>query len=298
MNEANENKTITNLPNVRICWIDIETNKPTKYTKEIEIFEFACITQHAYTFETIQPLGSKLTPNQEFHTHIYSDIIAKRYVNKGWKDIPAKHRPVLKAKKFHELADEIFVLLHNAIWAGHNINTFDSVHIRKAFETLGRAPPVPVRSLDTYRMLSRNRDMWNKLAGDLKLASLAKFFKLGDQTHCALDDVKLNMKVFEKASQFENGLYCDLSKFKSTQHRNTYKKKPVVTITSEIVIDDDGSHESKQVIDTSTKIVVSDDKTAKVDNSLLESTFDSDFEQITDEEIEIIKRLEEVHISK
>jgi len=101
------------------------------------------------------------------------------------------------APSFAEAADRIHDVLHGRMWAGHNIISFDNVHINKAFEKLGRQAPVSAGHLDTLNLL---KPTFGKRAGSLKLADLSTYFGLGAEKHRALDDARLCLDVVKLAA--------------------------------------------------------------------------------------------------
>ncbi|KAG5230002.1 protein NEN [Salix suchowensis] len=80
------------------------------------------------------------------------------------------------------------------IWAGHNIVKFDGVLIREAFAEIGRTAPEPQGTIDTLVLLTQR---FGKRAGNMKMARLATYFGLGNQTHRSLDDVRMNIEVLK-----------------------------------------------------------------------------------------------------
>lgn len=70
---------------------------------------------------------------------------------------------VKDAPSFGDVADKVFELLDNRIWAGksiiiflivgHNINLFDNKQIVKEFKKLNRKPPKPTGLIDTFPLL-------------------------------------------------------------------------------------------------------------------------------------------------
>ncbi|XP_008799970.2 protein NEN1-like isoform X2 [Phoenix dactylifera] len=101
---------------------------------------------------------------------------------------------VASAPSFPEVADQVFAILHGRVWAGHNIAGFDCAVIREAFAEIGRAPPEPKGIIDTLPLLAQR---FGRRAGDMKLASLASYFGLGQQKHRSLDDVRMNIEVLK-----------------------------------------------------------------------------------------------------
>ncbi|XP_031281155.1 protein NEN1-like [Pistacia vera] len=98
------------------------------------------------------------------------------------------------APTFAEIADTVFDILHGRIWAGHNIVKFDCEIIKEAFAEVGQAPPEPKETIDTWALLTQR---FGRRAGDMKMATLAEYFELGQQTHRSLDDVRMNLEVLK-----------------------------------------------------------------------------------------------------
>ncbi|CAN4127761.1 unnamed protein product [Withania somnifera] len=101
---------------------------------------------------------------------------------------------VVDAPSFEQVADKIFSMLDGRIWAGHNIQRFDCVRIKAAFDEIGHPVPVPVGVIDSLGVLS---EKFGKRAGNMKMASLASYFDLGEQKHRSLEDVRMNLEVLK-----------------------------------------------------------------------------------------------------
>ncbi|PKU76088.1 hypothetical protein MA16_Dca011456 [Dendrobium catenatum] len=101
---------------------------------------------------------------------------------------------VAAAPMFEELADRVFQILNGRVWVGHNIKRFDCHRIKEAFADIGRPPPEPVGMIDSLEVLTPE---FGRRAGDLKMATLASYFGLGQQKHRSLDDVRLNLEVLK-----------------------------------------------------------------------------------------------------
>lgn len=104
---------------------------------------------------------------------------------------------VAKAPTFEEVADKIYEILHGRVWAGHNIQRFDCHRIREAFAEIGRPAPEPVGVIDSLGVLSNK---FGRRAGDMKMATLANYFGLGQQKHRSLDDVRMNLEVLKSCA--------------------------------------------------------------------------------------------------
>ncbi|XP_020104184.1 protein NEN1-like [Ananas comosus] len=99
---------------------------------------------------------------------------------------------IANAPSFGDVADTVFAILHGRVWAGHNIIRFDCLRIREAFAEIGRPPPEPKGMIDTLPLLTQR---FGRRAGDMKMASLATYFGLGQQKHRSIDDVRMNLEV-------------------------------------------------------------------------------------------------------
>ncbi|XP_028753651.1 protein NEN3-like [Neltuma alba] len=98
------------------------------------------------------------------------------------------------APTFADVADEVYEFLHERIWAGHNILSFECVDIKKAFSELNRSPPEPKAVIDLVPLLT---ETFGRRAGDMKRASLAAYFGLGQQPQRILDYVRMNLEVIK-----------------------------------------------------------------------------------------------------
>ncbi|XP_039129627.1 protein NEN4 [Dioscorea cayenensis subsp. rotundata] len=98
------------------------------------------------------------------------------------------------APLFEEVADRIFDILNGRVWAGHNIQRFDCARIREAFADIGKPPPEPLGLIDSLSLLTQ---AFGNRAGNLKMATLASYFGLGQQKHRSLDDVRMNLEVLK-----------------------------------------------------------------------------------------------------
>ncbi|CAN6340931.1 unnamed protein product [Urochloa humidicola] len=98
------------------------------------------------------------------------------------------------APTFQDVADKIFDILDGRVWAGHNIQRFDCPRIREAFADIGRAAPEPAGVIDSLNVLAAD---FGRRAGDLKMATLASYFGIGEQKHRSLDDARMNLEVLK-----------------------------------------------------------------------------------------------------
>ncbi|XP_054822451.1 protein NEN1-like isoform X2 [Prosopis cineraria] len=98
------------------------------------------------------------------------------------------------APTFDDIADTVYELLHDRIWAGHNILEHDCLCISEAFAEINRPPPEPKGFIDSLVSLT---EKFGSRAGNMKMATLAAYFGLGEQTHRSLDDVRMNLDVLK-----------------------------------------------------------------------------------------------------
>ncbi|WOK93281.1 protein NEN1-like [Canna indica] len=101
---------------------------------------------------------------------------------------------VTAAPLFRDVAAHVFKFLNGRVWAGHNIARFDCARIREAFAEIGRPAPEPKGIIDTLPFLTQK---FGRRAGDMKMASLATYFELGQQKHRSLEDVRMNLEVLK-----------------------------------------------------------------------------------------------------
>ncbi|KAH9777914.1 protein NEN1 [Citrus sinensis] len=166
-----------------IAFFDVETTFPNPPGQRIAILEFGAILVCPKTLEVLQPYSTLVRPADpslisslpERSNGITPDAIAS-------------------APPFADIADTVFDILHGRIWAGHNILEFDCARIREAFAEIGQPAPEPKGTIDSLALLTQR---FGRRAGDMKLASLATYFGLGQQTHRSLDDVRMNLEVLK-----------------------------------------------------------------------------------------------------
>ncbi|KAF8007850.1 hypothetical protein BT93_K1746 [Corymbia citriodora subsp. variegata] len=93
---------------------------------------------------------------------------------------------------FSYIARTVYNMLNGRIWIGHNIKRHDRRLVELEFRKIGQSPPKPSDVIDTLELCERFRGE----AVNLKMKTLAKYFDLGEQIHRALDDVRLNLRLF------------------------------------------------------------------------------------------------------
>ncbi|XP_022740947.1 protein NEN4-like [Durio zibethinus] len=164
-----------------IVFFDLETTVPNRAGQRFWILEFGAIV--------VCP--RKLIELKSFSTLIRPKELSAVPLRSSRCD-GITREAVANAPEFEEVADKIFSLLNGRIWAGHNIQRFDCVRIKEAFAEIGRPAPVSVGTIDSLGVLT---EKFGRRAGNMKMASLAAYFGLGQQKHRSLDDVRMNLEV-------------------------------------------------------------------------------------------------------
>ncbi|MFS7972076.1 putative ribonuclease H-like superfamily, exonuclease, RNase T/DNA polymerase III [Helianthus anomalus] len=99
---------------------------------------------------------------------------------------------VVSCPTFSDIADKVYDILNGRVWAGHNIVMFDCVVLKEAYAQINRKPPVPKGIIDTLKLLT---ETFGRRTDNMKMATLAKYFGLRQQSHRSLDDVRMNFEV-------------------------------------------------------------------------------------------------------
>ncbi|CAK7322820.1 unnamed protein product [Dovyalis caffra] len=164
-----------------IAFFDVETTVPTRPGQGYAILEFGAILVCPKRLEEMRSYSTLVRPSNP-------NLISSLSVRCNGITPQA----VASAPSFADIADTVYDILHGRIWAGHNIVRFDCVRIREAFMEIGRTAPETRGTIDSLALLTQR---FGRRAGDMKMASLATYFGLGNQTHRSLDDVKMNLEV-------------------------------------------------------------------------------------------------------
>eukprot|EP01105_Mastigella_eilhardi_P006576 TRINITY_DN1810_c0_g1_i1.p1 TRINITY_DN1810_c0_g1~~TRINITY_DN1810_c0_g1_i1.p1 ORF type:complete len:469 (-),score=147.55 TRINITY_DN1810_c0_g1_i1:1395-2633(-) len=167
----------------QIVFYDLETTIPSGLFKEYDIIEFAAVVLDKTSFEELEC----------YSTLIYSDKVTPRSVE-------ANHitqEMLVGLPRFEEVADRIHQIMHGKLWAGHNIDKFDNVRIRESFARINRPAPECCGSIDTLPLLAK---LVQNRAGNLKLATLGRFFKLGEEQHRSESDIRMNIAVLKNCA--------------------------------------------------------------------------------------------------
>ncbi|MBA0551899.1 hypothetical protein Golob_022756 [Gossypium lobatum] len=166
-----------------IVFFDIETTVPNRTGQRFCVLEFGAIVVCPRNLVELESYSTLIKPKD-------LSVVALR---SGRSDGITRDA-VANAPGFEEVAHKIFNLLNGRVWGGHNIQRFDCVRIKEAFADIGRPPPVPVGIIDSLGVLT---EKFGKRAGNMKMASLATYFGLGQQKHRSLDDVRMNLEVLK-----------------------------------------------------------------------------------------------------
>lgn len=164
-----------------IAFFDVETTVPTRSGVRFELLEFGALLVCPKKLVELDSYSALVRPSD-------LSLINEKSVRCNG----ISRQDVATAPPFSQIADRVFDILHGRIWAGHNILRFDCLRIREAFAEIGRPPPEPKGTIDTLALLTQR---FGKRAGNMKMASLASYFGLGNQMHRALDDVRMNLEV-------------------------------------------------------------------------------------------------------
>ncbi|XP_057420336.1 protein NEN2 [Lotus japonicus] len=166
-----------------IAFFDLETTVPTRPGQGFAILEFGAIL--------VCP--RKLTELRNYSTLVRpADLSLISPLSERCNGITPD--AVSSAPTFADIADTVYDLLHGRIWAGHNIIRFDCVRLRDAFAAINQPPPEPKGTIDSLVLLTQK---FGRRAGNMKMATLATYFGLGQQTHRSLDDVRMNLEVLK-----------------------------------------------------------------------------------------------------
>ncbi|KAK3211982.1 hypothetical protein Dsin_016688 [Dipteronia sinensis] len=166
-----------------IVFFDLETNVPRRAGQRFWVLEFGAIVVCPRNLVELESYTTLIKPKD------LSVVALKSSRSDG-----ITREAIENAPEFEEVADQIFSILNSRIWAGHNIQRFDCIRIREAFAEIGRTAPVPVGIIDSLGVLTQK---FGRRAGNMKMATLASYFELGQQKHRSLDDVRMNLEVLK-----------------------------------------------------------------------------------------------------
>ncbi|KAG6721915.1 hypothetical protein I3842_03G135500 [Carya illinoinensis] len=166
-----------------IVFFDLETTVPNRGGKRFWVLEFGAIV--------VCP--KKLVELESYSTLVRPKDLSVVSLRSGRCD-GITREVVANAPAFEDVADKIFSILNDRVWAGHNIQRFDCIRIKEAFSDIGRPAPEPVGMIDSLGVLT---EKFGRRAGNMKMATLASYFGLGQQKHRSLDDVRMNLEVLK-----------------------------------------------------------------------------------------------------
>ncbi|XP_060196612.1 protein NEN1-like isoform X2 [Lycium barbarum] len=166
-----------------IVFFDVETTCPDPF-------------RILYEFGSIYVCPRRLIElnNTSYKTLIRPDDL-DILTDRSWKNLSEKgitREDLVSAPHFSKVADTIYHILHDRIWAGHNIEDFDCARIKEAFDGINKPAPEYRHLIDSQHLLT---GWFGKRAGNMKLDSLAAYFGSKKQVHRSLDDVRMNLEV-------------------------------------------------------------------------------------------------------
>ncbi|RDX92728.1 Protein NEN4 [Mucuna pruriens] len=194
-----------------IIFFDLETTVPKRGGERFWVLEFGAIVVTPHKLSEIESYTTLIRPKD------LSVVPVKSSRSDG-----ITRKAVENAPSFEDVADRIFSILNGRVWAGHNIQRFDCVRIKEAFDDINRAAPVPIGIIDSLGILT---DKFGRRAGNMKMATLASYFGLGQQKHRSLDDVRMNLEVLKNCATV---LFLE-SSLPNILHRNWYGSSSVMT---------------------------------------------------------------------
>jgi DNA polymerase III epsilon subunit-like protein len=186
---VNNSVNIAGNRNNEMIFFDIETTG----TANSEVIEFGAIIVDKFTYKEIKRYTRLIKPYGKIS--YYAGLIHNITYNM-LNDQP----------RFKQLAAEIYDLMHGRIWVGHSINSADIPILIKAFKAVEHSFPIEHGRIDTLPLI---RKKFGKRAGDLKMATLGKYFGLGIEKHRALDDSIMTFEVL-KCISLSHMLECEM----------------------------------------------------------------------------------------
>ena len=138
-----------------IVFFDLETTVPNRAGQKFCVLEFGAMV--------ICP--RKLIELESYSTLIRPGDLSAVALRSGRSE-GITREVVAGAPGFEEVADKIFSILDGRVWAGHNIQRFDCVRIKEAFNEISRPAPVPVGMIDSLGVLS---EKFGRRAGNMKV---------------------------------------------------------------------------------------------------------------------------------
>lgn len=169
-----------------IVFFDVETTVPHAGKNFFDIIEFGGIIID----------GQSFYEKETYSTLIWSDHITdKSFGMNGITVEMVKDQP-----KFKDVADRIFQMLDNRIWAGQNIKSFDIHKLENSFEEVKKNMPKSAGVLDLLPLMKKH--LKGKIP-NFQIATAAEFFNLGKERHRALEDAKMELEIFKNLSMYQ-----------------------------------------------------------------------------------------------
>lgn len=141
----------------QIVFFDLETTVPRRTRQKFCVLEFGAIVVCPRTLVELESYCTLIRPKD----------LSVVSLSPGRID-GINRKEVTTAPMLEDVADNIYNILHGRIWAGHNIQRFDSARIREVFADLGRAPPTPIGMIDSLNVLTQK---FGRRAGNMKVCS-------------------------------------------------------------------------------------------------------------------------------
>lgn len=138
-----------------IVFFDLETTVPYKSGQRFWVLEFGAIVVCPHKLVELESYTTLIKPED-------LSVVSVKPRRCG----AITRAAVRKAPSFEEVAEKIFNILHGRVWAGHNIQRFDCVRLKEAFEYIGRPAPIPVGMIDSLGVLT---EKFGRRAGNMKV---------------------------------------------------------------------------------------------------------------------------------
>lgn len=121
---------------------------------------------------------------------------------------------------FPEMADCIYELLNNSVWAGYNNMAFDVPLLLNEFAYYGFTPPTPCGIIDGYKLFLNFMGPAGKGMRTLSAAHLHYCGREFEHAHDALCDVKATARIIEEMILLHDGTPESFMKVSETVNLN------------------------------------------------------------------------------
>jgi len=186
-----------------IVFFDLETTIPTCKGGKYFILEFASKEIRTEDWTTISEYQTLISTGAN---SITAFSVSKNNITR---------KMVQEAPSFTDVKDIIFSSLDGKVWAGHNIDGFDSLRIEEQFARNDFPVPKPLGTLDTLTFARRN---FSGVAEGQSMKNLAVHFGFGEEyektAHRALVDVDFNITIFKKLLEPSNLIIGNIVPFR------------------------------------------------------------------------------------